>query len=149
MLDIGENIELKTRRVVASGGVVFRAVNDQFEVALIAKGKRWFLPRGLVESGETIERAALREVREETCLDCEIVKKLGKFSYSFTRGKRYFKTIHFYLLKYTGGSLLNHDSEVDKVKWFPISEALQVLFYKKEKGTLKQAEKMLSMLIAT
>jgi len=136
---------MKPRRIVASGGVVFRAVNDHFEVALISRGKRWFLPRGLVEPGETIEMAALREVREETGLDCEIVKELGKFSYSFTRGKRYFKTIYFFLLKYSSGSPLNHDSEVDRVKWFTVTEAHQVLFYKKEKRILKKAERMLTM----
>ena len=140
---------MKTRRVVASGGVVFKVVNNQFEVTLISRGKRWFLPRGLIESGETIEMAALREVREETGLDCGIVKKVGKFSYSFTRGVRYFKTIHFFLFNYTGGSLLNHDYEVDRAKWFPISEALQALFYKKERGILKKAEKILATLFPT
>lgn len=145
----GESAELETQRVVASGGVVFNMINGQFRVALISRGKRWFLPRGLVESGETIQSAALREVKEETGLDCEVVRKIGRFSYRFTRRKQYLKTIHFFLLKYTGGSFRDHDSEVDRVRWFSITEAHQTLFYKKEKDILTKAGKMLDAMFST
>jgi len=134
---------LKTQQLVSSGGVIFRIVNGQFEVALILTGKRWALPKGLIEKGETAEETALREVREETGLDGETLKKIGKIGYSFTREKRYSKTVHFYLLKYTGGSVQNHDYEVDKVKWFPISEAIQVLTYSSEKKMLEKADELL------
>lgn len=134
---------MKTQRLVAAGGVVFRELDSHFEVALISRGNRWFLPRGVVESDETTKIAALREVREETGLDCEIVKKIGNFSFDFFRGRRYSKTIHFYLLKYAGGSVHNHGAEVDKVKWFSISEAFSLLKYDDEKKILKKAEAML------
>ena len=134
---------MRTQRVLASGGVVFKKLDGCLGVVLIARGKRWFLPRGVVEPVETLRTAALREVREETGLDCEIVKKIGKFSFDFIRGRRYSKTIHFYLLEYTGGSTHNHDVEVDRVKWFPISKALSLLNYDDEKRILKRAEKML------
>jgi 8-oxo-dGTP pyrophosphatase MutT (NUDIX family) len=133
----------ETQRVVSSGGVVFRVVNGQFEVALISRGRVWCLPKGLIEQGETAEETALREVREETGLEGEIVEKIGEINYSFFRGKRYFKTVHFFLLKYVGGSVSNHDFEADRVKWFPISEAFQNLTYVNERKMLKKAEEML------
>ena len=37
----------------------------------------WSVPGGLVEVGERIEDAALREAKEETCLEVELVKRLG------------------------------------------------------------------------
>ena len=134
---------MKTRRVVSSGGVIFRVVNSQFEVALIFGGKVWCLPKGLIEQGETAEKAALREVKEETGLEGEIVGKIGEINYDFFREKRYFKTVYFFLLKYVGGSVSDHDFEADKVKWFPISGALQVLTYVNERRILDKAERML------
>ncbi len=134
---------MRTQRLVSSGGVIFRQSEGQFEVALIYTGRNWGLPKGLIETAETAEETALREVREETGLEGEMVKKIGKISYSFTRRKRYSKTVHFYLLKYVGGSMQNHDYEVSKVKWFPISKAIQTVTYPSEREILKKAGKIL------
>jgi len=134
---------LRTQRLVSSGGVIFRQSDGQYEVALIYTGRNWGLPKGLIEKAETAEETALREVREETGLEGEMVKKIGKISYSFTRRKRYSKTVHFYLLKYVGGSLQDHDYEVAKVKWFPISKAIQTVTYTSEREILKKARNIL------
>jgi len=134
---------LETQKVESAGGVVFRAVNGNLEVALIKKRSLWFLPKGLIEPSETFEDAALREVKEETGLDSDVVKKIGEIRYDFTKEKhRYFKTVHYYLLKNTGGCLQNHDSEVDRAKWVPLSEALKMLNYALERKILRKAERM-------
>lgn len=135
---------MKTQRVVSSGGVIFREAEGRFEVALICIGKRWSLPKGLIEQGETAEETALREVKEETGLEGEIVQKIGKISYSFTWKKHYLKTVHFYLLRFLGGSIRNHDYEVDRVKWLPLSEAIQALTYASEKKIVEKAGKILA-----
>jgi ADP-ribose pyrophosphatase YjhB (NUDIX family) len=40
----------------------------------------WALPGGFVEYGETLESAAVREAREETSLDVELIGQLGAYS---------------------------------------------------------------------
>ena len=40
----------------------------------------WALPGGFVDYGESLESAALREAREETSLDVELVYQLGAYS---------------------------------------------------------------------
>jgi 8-oxo-dGTP diphosphatase len=58
------------RPIVAVGAVIL----DGDRVLLIKRGQEplkgeWSLPGGAVESGETLDAALAREVREETCLD--------------------------------------------------------------------------------
>ena len=134
------------KRVVSSGGVIFRKVNGGFEVALVSRRNIWCLPKGLIEANETADEAALREVKEETGLNGEIIGKIGEINYSFFRNRRYFKTVHFYLLKLVGGSIEAHDSEMDKVKWFPISDAIRVLTYVNERKIMRKAVEMLENL---
>ncbi len=54
-------------RWVEAGGGVVRNANGK--ILAIYRRKRWDLPKGKLDPGETFREAALREVREETGLD--------------------------------------------------------------------------------
>ena len=85
---------------VSCGGVV---IHDG-KVLLLYKNQNgrymgWVLPKGTVEPGETYQQTALREDKEETNSDAEIVKYIGKTQYTF-RGNEDIvsKTVHWYLM---------------------------------------------------
>ncbi|MDI7252222.1 MAG: NUDIX domain-containing protein, partial [Actinomycetota bacterium] len=126
---------MKYGKQVSSGGVLFRPAEGGYEVAVIRLkgGKVHALPKGLVEEGEDPLETAVREVREETGMEGEPVAPLGYvryYYYSPEEDTRYFKLVHFYLLRYRRGSEEGHDWEVEGVEWMPLDRALQALSYK-------------------
>jgi 8-oxo-dGTP pyrophosphatase MutT (NUDIX family) len=139
----------ETREQVSAGGVVFRREGGAVEVALISVGEagRWMLPKGLVGRRETPEQAALREVREETGLEAEIVAPLETVEYwYFARAGagrvRYHKFVHFFLMRFVAGDVAEHDAEVNEARWVRIEEAAGMLAFKGERKVLEQARGM-------
>ena len=111
-----------------------------------ASGKRilWSLPKGHIESGETPEEAAIREVREETGIESAIDKSLGVIDFWFMAGgKRIHKTVHHFLFNETGGKIAPQVSEVDDVRWFPLNEIVEKLAYPDEKKLIALSQELI------
>jgi 8-oxo-dGTP pyrophosphatase MutT (NUDIX family) len=136
--------KLRTEKAVSAGGVVWRQADDQIEILLCGRHLEnlWALPKGTPEPGETIEQAALREVREETGVEVQAEAVVGDIKYWFSRpqqGVRYNKTVHHFLMRPTGGDPELHDHEFDEVRWVPVQEALKLMSYSNEAKIVRQA----------
>ncbi len=156
-------------REISAGGVVLRQISGVWHVALIepqkdelqkepatkpAKAKRrksravFALPKGLVDPGEKPQAAALREVREETGIVAEPVIKLSDNKYVYVRkwgdGRRVFKIVSFYLMRYVSGEIDDLASEmrieVKRAAWVPLDDAASQLAYSNERKVLRQAQ---------
>lgn len=100
----------------------------------------WGFPKGHINPGEKSEAAALREIKEETGIEVEIVKKLGDSRYIFTKdGEKIFKVVVYFLFEYVSGDLKAQDLEVLEVKWADPEEAMEKLSFTKDKEFLQKA----------
>jgi 8-oxo-dGTP pyrophosphatase MutT (NUDIX family) len=133
---------LRTARATSAGGVVHRSVDGRTQVILVHRRAPvlWALPKGTPDSGETVEETALRETREETGLEVEIEEQLRSIRYFFVRGStRFHKTVHFFLMRPTGGSTDAHDAEFDEVRWVDLPEAMALLNHATERSVVEEA----------
>jgi 8-oxo-dGTP pyrophosphatase MutT (NUDIX family) len=132
------------KREFSAGGVVVRRFRGRpftAAVKVLRRGEEVLsLPKGHPNPGESTEEAALREVREETGLDADIVEKLGDVRYWYQlRGERVLKVVTFFLCRWRSGSVRNHDSEVESALWLPLEEAPERLAYTGEKEMARRA----------
>ena len=108
----------------------------------------WALPKGLVHRGESAEATALREVAEETGVEGRSVAKLGDVRYVYTRGgRRIFKVVSFYLMRYSRGRMdalaPEQRREVAEARWLPLADAERLLAYRGEREMAGNARVLL------
>jgi len=135
---------MSTERETSYGGVVVRG--DDVMV-IVPRGRRRVLglPKGGQHPGESPEKTAAREVREETGVTASVRGRLGQVDYSYRRGGRLIdKTVHFYLFEYDAGDTADHDHEVDDARWMPLREARRRLSYPGERAMIERALSVLA-----
>lgn len=142
--------EIERRAETCAGGVVFRRAGDQIEVALAKQRDRLTgadntrLAKGHVEPGETPEKTAVREVREEIGIAAEIVAPLGTVNYTFVEeGISVAKEVHFFLMEIASGESLPLDGEMERVYWCPIEHASARLTFETERRIAERARSAL------
>jgi len=139
---IKKNPGKRVEEVSAGGLVVDKSGELGLLIGRIDKRGRmlWSLPKGHIESGESPEEAALREVLEETGIKSSITRSLGVIDFWFmAEGKRIHKTVHHFLFAEKSGKLQAQLSEVDDVKWFPLDEIAKTLAYPDERKLIQRS----------
>ncbi|MHA1683520.1 MAG: NUDIX domain-containing protein [Promethearchaeota archaeon] len=82
------------------------------------------LPGGFVDPDETVEQACIREAKEETSLDVEIVKLIGIYS-DPKRDPRGRTITGAFVCKKIGGVLAPED-DAEFTEWMPIEKLKEV-----------------------
>lgn len=140
-----------TREQFSAGGVAYRGDRDDVRIVIVftVAARKWQLPKGIIDPGESAREAAVREVREEGGIETELVGDIGQTEYSFTvknNGirQRIQKSVHWFLLRYSGGAVEDHDHEVEEARWVNVQEALRLLEFENEREIVRKAVSMIS-----
>jgi 8-oxo-dGTP diphosphatase len=111
---------MKTPKHIISAATI--VLNNQNEILLIKGPRRgWEMPGGQVEEGESLKDGAIRETKEESGIDIEIIKFCGVFQ---NVNRSICNTL--FLGKPIGGELTT-SSESLEVNFFPIEKALEMV----------------------
>lgn len=138
--------KIPTLQQTSAGGAAFR--DGRVVIVSVNPSRRWQLPKGLIDKGESAEQAAVREVREEAGIDTRVVAPIETIEFWYFSGSgservRYHKFVHFFLLEYLHGSVADHDHEIAEAIWVTPEQAIQMLAFDSERGVVEKARSMM------
>ncbi|WP_064093321.1 NUDIX hydrolase [Rossellomorea aquimaris] len=116
-----QNVYTPPKHIVSAATIV---INDQNEILLIKSPRNgWEMPGGQVEEGESLKDGAIRETKEESGIDVEILKFCGIFQ---NVSQSICNTL--FLAKPVGGEFATSSESVE-VGYFSIEEALDMVTF--------------------
>ena len=120
---------------VAAGGIVESEDSGAIKIAVIYRPRHddWTLPKGHLDPGESLEEAALREVKEETGCTAEITEIVPPVSY-LVNGQP--KIVVYYRMKLVEQGELEPNDEVSAIEWLSPAEAKDRFVYDGERNLL-------------
>lgn len=114
--ELWENFKNNFKIEKAAGGLV---KNEKDETLFILRFRKWDLPKGKIEKGESKKEAAVREVKEECGLpEVKIINKLQNTYHIFERdGKEILKITYWYLMEtnYKGNLIPQIEEDITDV----------------------------------
>ena len=118
----------KMFKIIKAGGGVVKNNNDQ--ILFIYRLKKWDLPKGKLDKGETIRDCAKREVEEETKVKVDLKQKIISTWHTYTRNKKFIlkKTTWFKMDCVDDSKMKPQKKEkIEKVEWMNNSTIKEIL----------------------
>jgi 8-oxo-dGTP pyrophosphatase MutT (NUDIX family) len=139
----------------SAGGIVYKFEKNQTWILLCQHSYHhgWGFPKGLI--GDSIknegkEATALREVEEETGARGEILRALNPITYWYQfENEKIKKTVYYYIMKYTGGDITKHDTEMENVEWVESKNVLSKLTFEADKKVFQEAIPIIQRLVTS
>ncbi|MBA9002488.1 MULTISPECIES: NUDIX hydrolase [Thermomonospora] len=121
----------------AAGAVLWREGPAGPEIALVHRPKYddWSFPKGKLDRGEHVLRAALREVEEETGVAIRLGRRLPTTTY-LKDGRP--KRVDYWSASPVNGAAFRPNDEVDLLEWRTVDEAARLLTYERDVDLLHE-----------
>ena len=127
------------------GFVVYRNDNNLIKYLLIqACNGEYGFPKGHVENNETEHETAIRELKEETNLDVNIIDGFRHpTEYLLPNKKDVMKQSVYFLGECISDDIVCQEGEVSKALFVSFEEAMDLLSYESTKNVLKEANELI------
>ena len=107
--------------------VVVCAVIDGDKILLLKRNNdpykgHWCLPGGKIEFGEHISEAALREIKEETDLDCDFVRLDGIYTEILREKREIIATFILFMVTLKPHDTNHVESDEGELRWVPLDK---------------------------
>ncbi len=125
-LSVKKYLRSKFRIVKAAGGLVRK--KEKF--LMIYRLKKWDLPKGKREKGETYKQTAVREVEEETNLSVKLGQRICTTWHTYTMNKRaMLKKTRWYVMECTDDNKMKPATEedIEELRWMTRKEVYHAL----------------------
>lgn len=146
MVTLGEKQTPESQGIkeISAGGLVYRVAADGMHFALILDAyNKWTFPKGHVDSTESLEKTAAREVSEEIGITAlTLIGDLGTAELKVHRaGENSFRKLVYYFLFKTAEEkiIVPKVAELKDARWFTQTEAEDVLSYQQNKTMFADA----------
>jgi 8-oxo-dGTP pyrophosphatase MutT (NUDIX family) len=141
------NIHKPTTIRNTAGAIVLRSIDEELYLLVVKRnfpggGSDISFPKGGVNDGETIQECAIREVREETGYDIELIDYVGSYEFWVDLGETgSIRTSYTFLAELASDIQIEKEDapEVEAVDWLPVQKALEELSYSDNKTLLQKA----------
>ena len=135
------NLENKFEYEKSCGAIVF---NENTEKILLVKmhNGNWGFPKGHIESNETKEETAIREVFEETNIKIKIIPNFER-EIKYIPNENTIKKVTFFAGITQEENVIVETHEIEDFKWCTYEEALKLVTYKLQKDVLEKSRKVI------
>ena len=139
---LSEKYKLGTfKREKSCGAVVYNPDKQAFLIIKMLNGN-WGFPKGHTEDNETDIQTAMREVREETGIDIEIVHGFKK-SIKYIPFPGVLKEVIFFIGITMEEKVTIDKNEIEDYMWCTYGEALKMITYKPQRDVMDSALKFI------
>ncbi|MCX7796665.1 MAG: NUDIX domain-containing protein [bacterium] len=125
---------------ISSGCIAYRKNGKIYLLMILDRFGYWTFPKGKVEDDESLEKTAVREVKEETGIDVEIERYLGETHYRYTHSERgnIDKTVYWFLAKAVSFDIFPAYGEITRAEWIELESAKKLCGYKTDSEILEK-----------
>ncbi len=136
------------RREKSCGVVTYKTIdNINYYLLIRAYNGDVGFPKGHVEAGESEIETAVRELKEETNAEVDIVPEFRReMEYIIPSKKNVSKEVVYFLGKCIKDNIIPQRREVSEARFVPYDEAMRIITFEDSRRILRDAEDMIRSL---